>query len=60
MYSVTYNEYAEVDSEGSGGMVGELELLEQRGLNEGIGLHTFGLFHSHLQSVAADEACGNL
>ena len=60
MYILTYNEYAKVDPEGSGGVVGELELLEQTGLDEGVGLHTLGLLNSHLQAIAADEARGNL
>ena len=36
------------------------ELLEERGLDEGVGLHTLGLLHSHLETIATDEACSTL
>lgn len=60
-YSInTYNEYVEVDSECHGGVVGEGELLEESGLDEGVGLDTLGLLHGHLHTIAADETCGTL
>lgn len=53
-------ECIEVDAEdcGRGGV--ECELLEEGGLNEGIGLNTFCLFHCHFQSTTADKASSHL
>ena len=56
----THNQRREVDPEHSRSLTAEQELLKEVGLDEGVGLHTLGLLHRHLQTVATDEACGHL
>ena len=41
-------------------MVSEGEVLEEGGLDEGIGLNTLGLLHCYLETITADETRGSL
>ena len=59
-YVEALNKSGEVDPEGQGGCLTELKLLEEAGLDEGVGLDTFGLLHGHLQALAAQEARAHL
>ena len=55
MLAVTYDESSEVQTEDVWRTGEEGELLEEGGLDKGVGLNTLGLLHGDLQPVAADE-----
>ena len=55
MLAVTYDESSEVQTEDIWCAGEEGELLEEGGLDKGVGLNTLGLLHGDLQPVAADE-----